>query len=177
MGGLTRYGVIGLLLSISAAAACGQAATPVLTSQRRSAASQAASRPRTFDVHATLGPALQVPAREYLPRGTAQGPAWDGVNNGLWILLGSRDHPGAVAVLVDPETGRKIRQLPVPEGWLLGPDSEGWLLGHDGVGLWFGQREDMKTVYRRVRTAQNLPLEQRARRPGASGGCTSAVGL
>lgn len=119
----------------------------------------------SFPVHVTLGPALVLPTTKvsYSKTGQAsevnpfsvEGIAWDGVNNGLWVMLldgsgqltdGSSDRK-CVAMLIDPVTGQEKKRLDMP--------AAAQLVGHDGVGLWIGD-----TRLRRIRTAPD-PLPSR----------------
>jgi hypothetical protein len=151
------------------------AATSTRPASARSADTRpAASQPMTFEAHATPGPELPIPEIE-INRKTVcsfdvHGPVWDGVNNGLWIVLqdfnlrdvvrGGRlprwDDP-TVAVLIDPATGKEMRRLDAPNSGLI---------GHDGVGLWFEMfaqsavTEKDESVLQRVRTAPGLQQDR-----------------
>lgn len=144
-------------------------ARPAATqSQATGAATRpAASQPGTFEAHATLGPALPDLAQPD-EKGNVQyavlGPLWDGVNNGLWVIL--RDLPSVIenrggpciAILIDPTGGYEKTRLSLPSAEVI---------GHDGVGLWcqVDQKDsdgrEAVPILQRVRTAPELTPHQK----------------
>jgi tetratricopeptide (TPR) repeat protein len=120
--------------------------------------------PPSFQAHGTWGPALPIPETPVDGRAVCArevyGPVWDGVNNGLWVVLrdwtaGETGGSKCAALLIDPATGKEKRRLTVPSHYLL---------GHDGVGLWLAVEDGKDSGSRsvRVRTAPDLTSAQKA---------------
>jgi len=113
---------------------------------------------------------------------TVYGPAWDGVNRGLWLVTW-RNRPGTsagkttadlMALLIDPQTGKitkEIRLLDWQEWKKVRRPQKPILLGHDGVGLWLELPEWREAngpgkwvrILRRFRTAPPLPKKFKRR--------------
>jgi hypothetical protein len=150
------------IVAILAGTACvpGRPRTPT-TQTSRAAGNPDVRQTTTFPAHATLGPALPIPETEIDGRTAyrcdVHGPVWDGVNNGLWLVLQDRTNqdstgqPECTAILIDPVSGKEKRHRRVPVADLV---------GHDGVGLWFQLNRDNKRVFQRIRTAQTLASGQ-----------------
>lgn len=121
--------------------------------------------PPSFQARGTFGPTLPIPQMQLDGKTVCSaevfGPVWDGVNNGLWIVLRDRApekkgaKPRCTAILIDPSDGKQKRRLDVPSHYLL---------GHDGVGLWLAVRDETGgSSSVRVRTAPNVPADLKAR--------------